>query len=197
MKLKNVELNFVNLLKPSSYGDQKPKFSTMVVFPVDHPQVEELQEAIDEAKVDEWGPKASKMPKLRSPLKKSPYISGKGEEIIPDGFYYMTASTGYNEDRPNNGRPVVVDAKMNPIDSGSDVYSGCIANVAFNVATYNLDTSKGVTCYLQGVQVIDKGQRKDGGVVEASQIFEQEDGFTRDVSGFEVEDDELNYGQAA
>ncbi len=194
MNLNNVELNFVNLLKPSAFGDQKPKYSTMIVFPVDHPQVPELKKAIEEAKVATWGPKATKMPKLKSPLKESPYISGKGEELIPEGFYYMTVSTGYNEDRPNNGRPIIVDAKMNPIDSGADVYSGCIANVAFNVATYNLDTSKGVTCYLQGVQVTSKGERKDGGVTDASEIFGAVDGFTRDTSGFEaIDDEELEY----
>lgn len=190
MNINDVELNFVNLLKPSAFGDQKPKFSTMIVFPVDHPQVEQLKKEINEAKVATWGTKALKMPKLKTPLKESPYISGKGDVLIPEGFYYMTVSTGYNEDRPNNGRPLIVDAKLNPIDSGSDVYSGCMANVSFNIATYNLDTSKGVTCYLQGVQVTAKGKRKDGGVTDAKDIFGAVDGFTRDTSEFEVVDDE-------
>lgn len=193
MKLKNVELNFVNLLKPSSFGEQKPKYSAMFVIPEDHPQVQELQEGINQAKIDQWGPKALKMPKLKSPLKKSPYISGKGDTVIPEGFYYMTISTAYNEDRANNGRPVLVDAKLNPIDSSSDIYSGCIANVSFVLKAYNLETSKGVTGYVQGVQVIDKAERKDGTITDGAQLFEKEDGFTRDTTGFEVEDDDLEY----
>jgi hypothetical protein len=189
-RITGAELNFANLLKPKAFEDQAPKFSVMVVIPADDPQVEAIEKAIEEVKVEKWGAKATKMPKLKSPLKYSPLISGKGDEVIPEGFVYMTASTKYDENRPNNNRPVIVDSKLNPLDSPNDVFSGCIGNVSVNLGAYDLKINKGVAAYLQGVQITAKGKRKDGGTPEASSIFgEVKDGFTRDAGDFDVEDE--------
>jgi hypothetical protein len=178
MMMKNVEFNYVNLLTPKAFGDQDPKFSVMIVFPEDHPQVDELKQELNDAKKEKWGEKAAKMPNLKTPLKEGPYITNNGDEVVPDGMYYMTISTAFRTDRPNNGQPLILDAKRNSISDPGDIYSGCKGHVIFNVRAYDLPTSKGVTAYVAGVQVIEKGENKSGGITVDA--FDEEDGYTRE-----------------
>ena len=181
MRIDNVEFNYVNLLRPKQFGDQDPKYSLMIVFPVDHPQVDELKQAITDAKKEKWGGRASRMTSLKPPLKEGPYVTNNGDESVPEGHYYMTISTAYNPDRPRNGQPRIVDSQKQDITDPEDIYSGCIGNVVMAIKAYDLTTSKGVTGYVQAVQVTEKRESKAGDV--SADVFDVvEDGFTRDAS---------------
>ena len=180
--LKGVLLNYVNLIQPGyDYGGAL-KFMSLLTFPDDHPQVEMLdqviQELADRANLDDWD----------SPIRE-PYERGlrKSEsKQVAEGELGLNAKSAFDESQPRNGQPVLCDAARNTLTSSIDVYSGCTAN-----ASIQFYVSHDKICVgLNGVQVTHKGERLDGMVVDASEIFEEVEGFSVSDNLEQLVDDE-------
>lgn len=177
--IKNVRFNFVNVLQPAEDLSGRMKYSLMVSFPKDHPDIAALGSAVKTVWADKYGDKKMSRNFLRD---------GVEVEYMDDNLYFFTVSTKVDPGRPNNGAPIVVDAKLNPITSPNDIYSGCTGNVSFSLYAYNASGNSGVGAGLRGVQVIDKGEPIGAGPATAESMFEKQDGFTRDTAGFETTD---------
>lgn len=144
------------------------KFSASLLFPVGT-DYRVFEEAIDLAAQAFFGPDyTKKFPKLKKPLLKtaeSPAIGADPEEFPA----FIRTSTKADNGQP---KPEVVDHRPEPVTDPSEVYAGRWAMLSIVVKGYDRDGNKGVTCYLNNVQVLEHGDRLGGGGRSAMQEFE-------------------------
>jgi hypothetical protein len=71
--------------------------------------------------------------------------------------------------------PIVVDAKLTPMDGSVLIGNGSTINVSFEPRTYYIPATKmvGVKLHLRGVQVLDLVEYGNG----AASMFDEEDGY--------------------
>lgn len=161
--LKGVLLNYTHLIQPGQDYGGNLAYMSFLTFPKNHHQVEALDQVIEElgsrAGLSDWD----------SPIREP------GEcKQLEKGELGLNAKSFFNEAQPRNGQPILCDASRNELTSSADVYSGCTANVSIQFYVSHEKICVG----LRGVQVIHKGERLDGMVQEASEIFEEVEGFT-------------------
>lgn len=157
-------LSYPSLFSPNKDG----KYSTSLLFPKGA-DLTALEEAVDLAAKETFGPDyAKKYPKLKKPFLKtaeSPAI-GADAEAFPT---FIRTSTNADSNRPG---PQVVDHQPAPVTDPTEVYAGRWAMLTITVRGYDRDGNKGVTCYLNNVQVLEHGERLSGGGRPASEEFE-------------------------
>lgn len=130
-------LSYPNIITPRAIqqGDT-PKYSCSILIRKGDPQIDEINRAIETAKLDGF---PSGFPNTaRVFLKESPEY--------PEFF---VISTSANEVY----KPDVVDSNLQPIIDPSSVYAGVIAYVSINTFSYNKPASKGVSAGLNGVML--------------------------------------------
>lgn len=153
--LKKVRFSFLKVFKAASIGnDGKNKFSTSILLPKDHPQLDDLRGAIDAAIVEKW-PDAKKRPKLKLPLRDADTEDDYKNRPEYAGHYFLNAYSG--EEYP----PFTVDAKLQPAKA-SDWNSGDFGNAALSLYAFQTDQNKGVAAGLTGVQFTRKGEPLTG-----------------------------------
>lgn len=182
--VKNVTFNFVTLFRARAYMQNAPEFSVTATFEQGSPAHEAIQEAVRAAALEKFGPKAGEL--LEKGKIDSPIRATEDVNYFDDGLLFFRAKTREDSSRPRNGAPAIVDAKRNPITDPEDCYSGCTGNLNVVVKAYDYNGKKGVGCYLQGVQVVKKGERLDGN--SGASAFAEEDGFeVAETDGFGFE----------
>lgn len=92
-----------------------------------------------------------------------------------ENAYYLNVSSNRKID--------VVDKNRLPIDDPDEIYSGMYGRALIQFKAYN-NESKGITCYLNGIQKTKEGPRLDG-TVDVTKAFD--DGFEDDSA----EDDDF------
>lgn len=151
--------SFAKLLKAESYESQPPKFSVQLLWSQnDTPALEPLIQVINEVAVEEFGDKAVQMFKdhlLKHPLHRGS-IEKPDKELYKDKIYT-------NVSAPEDRRPAIIDQRGCAITTDADIYSGCTIRCSVSVYAYNKSGGKGVAIGLNGVQVVAKGPRLDGG----------------------------------
>lgn len=149
-------------------ANEDGKFATSLLFPKSA-DLSALDTAVDLAAEVLFGPDhAKKYPKLKKPLLRtadSPAI-GADAEAFP---VFIRTSTRKDPQRP---APQVVDHDANPVADPSEVYAGRWAMLTVSVKAYDRDGNKGVTCYLNNVQLLEHGERLSAGGRPASEEFE-------------------------
>lgn len=170
MKLNNVRLSYVNVFKARAMEEgQEPKYSTQVIIPKDHPQINDYKKAILEVAKDKFPKlvKDNKMPaKLKKPLRDGDEERGDEPEVY-GGMYFFNAS--------NKKRPTVVDRDTTPLSEDDNViYSGCYANIYVDLFGYDTAGNKGVSASLGGVQFKKDGEALGGKGVTADDFDEEE-----------------------
>lgn len=162
--------NYVFLLEPRAPREgeenKKPEYSVCLAWDENDPGLPALKQAIVNVATQAFGKAAIeqlKSGKIKNPLHKGGVDRPEDENFA--GKVYLNAKST---------RPVgVVDAKLQPIFEASECYSGCTIRASLNIAAYDHKVGgKGVTAYLNAVQVLKKGKHLDNHV-DASKEFEE------------------------
>jgi len=168
VQLKDVRLTFPQLFEAKQVNGQgEAKFSAAFLFGRKHPQLAEIQKAIEEAAGAKWGAKAGDMLKQLKAADKLPVHDGDGKSDY-DGYagnYFINAS--------NKVRPLVIDGNRSPLTSADGKpYSGCYVNAIIEFWAQDNQFGKRVNASLLGVQFVRDGERLAGGAVAAADDFE-------------------------
>lgn len=145
--------SFVHLDKPSRMKgdpDSEPRYQILIALPKDDPFWDEVEDAIEEAAKEKFNGKVP--PKFKSPIK-----DGDDEEYDNlKGMLFINAS--------NSRKPGLVDADLEPIMDGSELYSGAWYRASINVWAWTHATGgKGASVSLNNVMKIRDDERFDGG----------------------------------
>jgi Protein of unknown function (DUF2815) len=115
-----------------------------------------LQSVIDEVGKDFFGAAWGVDPKIRVLVK-------DGDVERPqDAVYKGKVFIAMNSER----KPTLVDAQNNQVFTPDEIYSGCLVRAQATVAAYQMAVNKGVTLYVNGVQVLKKLEPIAGTVVQ-------------------------------
>lgn len=167
--LKEVRLSYCYAIKGKLNDKGEKVYSTTLLVPKNHPQIEEIKAAIAAAK--EKGKE-----KLGKGAVKSPLLDG---DLTEDGQYKYAdeANRGHFLLRAANytRQPKVVDSQKREIIDPDELYSGCYANVVVNFYAYNSGSNKGVSPGLEAIQKWRDGERLSGGGVNVDKVFDTED----------------------
>ena len=154
-------------------SDKKNYQATILIPKTDTNTVAIIQAAI-QAAVDQGvadgkfkqpiDPNQTKYPPLRDGDTMNSNGEPRGAEFA--GHWFISSKA------PENRKPFVVDANVQPIIQESDVYAGCYVNAALQFFPYSHATGgKGISVSLQGIQKARDGEPLGGGIVEASDVF--------------------------
>ena len=128
-----------------------------------------IQAAVDQGVADgkfkqPIDPNQTKYPPLRDGDSMNSNGEPRGAEFA--GHWFISSKA------PENRKPFVVDANVQPVIQESDVYAGCYVNAALQFFPYSHATGgKGISVSLQGIQKARDGEPLGGGIVEASDVF--------------------------
>lgn len=136
--------------KPLEEG-QEGKYEVQLLIPKDE-DVSGLKKAIAAVLKEKW-PDASKRPKgLKNPLKDGDGTGWEGYE----GCWYIKALT--------KRKPVVKDNRNQVVDDvAEEAYGGRYGRLQVNFYAYDHKVNKGISCGLNGVQLLSHGERFGGG----------------------------------
>lgn len=170
--LKNARLAFPQLFEPRIDPDSGRKsYGAAFIIPPDHPQIEEIHNAMDAAGKAKW---ADKWPAQKKVLEKQDRLALHDGDIKAkyagyEGNLYINANS--SEDSP----PTVVDRARNLIGRNSGViYPGCYVNVSLEFWAQK-DHPKGgsrVNAQLRGVQFFKDGEAFSAGRPANTEEFE-------------------------
>lgn len=159
-----VRFSYPHLFKPkASRPGQEPKFSLSIIIPKsDKKTIKDIKRAIENAKLlgkEKW---KGKIPAVI----KTTFHDGdieKPEDPAYENAYYVSCSS-YK-------KPPVIDADRNAIHDENDLYPGCYGRVLLNFYPYDADGSKGIAAGLNGVQLLEEGERLGGGSIDVEEAF--------------------------
>ena len=169
-------LSYPALFQPRKVSEESDKkaYSAAILIPkTDTTTVGIIQAAI-QAAVDQGvadgkfkqpiDPNQTKYPPLRDGDSMNSNGEPRGAEYA--GHWFISARA------PENRKPFVVDANVQPVIQESDVYAGCYVNAALQFFPYSHNVGgKGISVSLQGIQKARDGEPLGGGVVEATDVF--------------------------
>ena len=172
--LKNARVSYANgiFTKKAMQEGAAEKYQCQIIIPKDHPQINEVKKAIEEAKKDKFKGKSDKaLAKLKTPLR-----DGEEKEDLDD--YEAVYENTYWFNASSRNKPITVNRSREEITEEDNViYSGCYCNFILNFYGYDVSGNKGVAVGLNGVQF--KG---DGDPLGSS---------TR-ITDFDIEEDEFD-----
>lgn len=180
IQIKNVRGAFLNIFEAQDDHGFNGKF---IISP-DHPQIKEIEKAINDVAKEKWGDKAAKIvaafswtgKKPDTALAKDEYRNNDGDTY--DGFedmWYISAK--------GKSRPAIFDRDRTPLSASDGViYAGCHLNIIVEIWAQDNKYGKAVRAELKGVQFLRDGDAFGGGApVSADEFDKVEDA---DDSGF-------------
>lgn len=178
MILKNVRLSYLTVFQPRQADPKDPtskmRYSVSILIKKDHPQVDQIKAAIQEAAEKKFGDKAASILKKKPTLRDGD-IDRDDDEVYAGHYFVGAASTR---------KPQVVDKKLNVITDETEAFSGCYGNVSVNFYGYDVDMSKGVACGLNNIQIMrNDGDLRLGGAPNATDEFDVEEDDDDDLLG--------------
>lgn len=167
--LRNVRLAFPELWKASKVDPDDPgakaAFSAALLLPTDHPQIDEINAAIDAAAVDKW---EAKGPAMVAALRQQDRVClHNGDLKNYDGYagnWFINARTP--------AKPLVLDRNPKNADGTANIleegsgrpYGGCYVNASIEIyAQEHPKGGKRVNASLKGVQFVSDGDAFAGG----------------------------------
>lgn len=176
--LRNVRLSYEHIFAPSKFDDtqDKAKYSATFIIPKDHPDLDALKKALLEAGQEKF-PAAfgsGAWPRgYTCALKDADKDTDKEGVLLCDknpeyaGCYVIKADS--------TSRPVALDRRKAAVtEDDGIIYSGCYVNASLAAAGFEFGKmTKGVKCYLNGVQFVKDGERFGG---DAANDFDALDG---------------------
>lgn len=162
--LKDVRLAFPNIWKASApKGGGEPAFSASFLLPKNHPQLADLNKAIDAVAKVRWGDKADAILKAVRASDKTCLHNGdaKSEYEGFEGNLYVSSRSKV--------RPTVFDQLRNELsEADGKLYSGCYVDASLEVWAQDNDFGKRVNAELRGVQFRRDGDAFAGGARPAA-----------------------------
>ena len=163
-----VRFSFFNVFKARLNDlSGKTEFSTQILVPkTDTATVAALKAAIAEAVKDKFGGK--RPPGLRNPLRDGDEPVAEGaKELGPEyaGHYFLSAKC--SEDKP----PQIVDHEGQDILVGHEWGSGDYGRASITAFAYDMKVNKGVSFWLNNLQLLDKGDSLGGDRADAVSDF--------------------------
>ncbi len=155
-RVNNVRASFPNLFKGTQFnGEGKFRCGSSLIVAADHPQLKQINEAIELAAKEKWKDKATA--RLSGARKKGKVCLSDGDDKAKyDGYagnWVLSANCKGGDTEPECDKPTVYDAQRNVITEAgkSPIYSGCYVNAL--VEFYADDRfGDGVFCKLVGIQ---------------------------------------------
>lgn len=176
MILKGVRLSYANLFEARENMSGDLRYSTALLIPKDHPQIDDLHALVDQVGDEKFGKKWPAMRKRKDPVHDADEDGKADDDPNYEGMFYINTSS--------KRRPQVVDRKRQPILDDSEIWSGCYANVSFAVFAFEVPENKSVSFGLNNVQLVKTGERL-GGAPNADEEFEDID--DDEDGGFQIE----------
>lgn len=169
LHLKNVRISFPDVFNAKAFGGDdasKPSFGASFLFAKTHPQMKEINAAIEAAAKEKWGPKAETVLKgLRAADKVCLHDGDLKDYDGYAGNLFISARS--------NKRPTVVDADRTPLtEADGRPYGGCYVNAILEVYAQDNGFGKRVNASLGGVQFVKDGEAFAGSAPVAADEFE-------------------------
>lgn len=174
IQLKNVRLSFPQLFVAKAVnGEGTPRYSATFLLPPDHPQLDQVRDAIDRVGKEKFGPKWPVV-KKECERKDALVLHDGDNKSQYDGFpgnIYISASS--------NTRPLVLDRDKTPLDSSDGrPYGGCYVNAVVEVWAQDNRFGKRINASLGGVQFLRDGDSFGAGSISADdfdEVIEEEE----------------------
>jgi hypothetical protein len=168
VKLEKVRLAFPKLFKAEQVnGEGEPQFSATFIFPKDHPNVKDIENAILQVAKEKWADKADViLKKVKAELKTC--LKDGDLKADLDGFvgnYFLNAS--------NKTRPYVINRDKTQLNSDDGViYAGCYVYAVIDIWAMDNKFGKRICASLSGVQFYKDGDAFTGGGVASDADFD-------------------------
>lgn len=156
--IQNTRLAFPAIFEAKSVAGEEPAFSASLILPPDHPQMGEINDAIEAVAKEKWGAKAPEMLKqIRA--KGNVCLHDGDEKASYDGFegnFYISARS--------KTRPLILDRDKTPLtQSDGRPYGGCYVVAVLELWAQDNQFGKRVNAQLKGVQFYRDGDAFTGG----------------------------------
>lgn len=166
--IKDARLAFPQLFEAQTVnGEGEPAFSAVFLLPKNHPQIADINKAIDSVAKEKWGAKADDiLAKMRAGDKTALHNGDLKSEY--DGFagqLYISAR--------NKTRPTVIDRDKTPlVQADGKPYGGCYVVGSIEFWAQDNKYGKRVNASLRGVQFLRDGDSFAGGGAASEDEFE-------------------------
>ena len=168
VKLANVRLAFPQLFEPKTVNGQgKPAYSATFIVDGDHPQLKEIEKAIEAVASEKWGTKAKTVLTQLKTSDKTALHNGdtKANYVGFPGNYFISARA--------QGRPAVIDRDKTPLVAADNKpYAGCYVNASVDIWAMDNQYGKRVCASLRGVQFVKDGEAFSGSSPVGDDEFE-------------------------
>ena len=148
--------------------EKEPFYSITLLMDKKDPKVieklDQMKSCIKDALEKRFGDKVPA--KYYTPIKDGDVETDKEGNPAYPGFWYIEAK--------NKEKPGLVDADREPILTQQAVWSGCKGRLSLGFVGYDVSAKKGVTIYLNNVQLTDNSAPKMGGRKSAEEDFSEE-----------------------
>lgn len=155
--------SYANIFEPRAIDEKsEPKYSISLLFDKakEKTQLAELRKMIEHVAAEKFGPKWSKLPNFKNPIRDGDVEKPEHKEYA--GKLFVNASS--------KNQPGIVDRHLKPVTDKEEAYSGCVYMASINVFAFDKAGNKGVALGLNNLMVYAKGDRIDG-KKEASEDF--------------------------
>lgn len=168
LHLKTVRLAFPELFEAKTVnGEGEPAFSANAILPRNHPQIKEIEAAIEQVGKDKWGAKWADVKKEMKAKDRLALHDGDTKASY-DGFpgnFFITAR--------NKTRPTVIDRDRTQLTAQDGrPYSGCYVNMIVELWAQDNNYGKRINASLSGVQFLKDGEPFTGGRPASADEFE-------------------------
>lgn len=159
LKLQNARLAFPALFEAKTVnGEGAPAFSGSFIIPPNHPQMAEINAAIDKVAKEKWGAKADAVLKQLRATDKVCLHDGdtKAQYDGFEGNFYVSAR--------GKTRPLVLDRDTSPlVESDGRPYAGCYVYATLEIWAQDNNYGKRINAEIKGVQFFRDGDAFAGG----------------------------------
>lgn len=168
IRLNNVRIAFPELWTPKAVnGEGEPAFSATFLLPADDPQLEVIEQTIEEVAADKWGAKGAAVLKQLTAAGKTCLRDGESKAHLSGYSGCMFISARATE------RPLVIDADKTPLlPADGRPYSGCYVNASIDIWAMDNQYGKRISASLKGVQFYRDGDAFTGGGAASVDDFE-------------------------
>jgi hypothetical protein len=162
--LNNVRGAFLQVFQAKAFEGSEPAFSGAFIFPKNHPQVKELNQAIEKVGKEKFGAKWDAIYKAMKATDKTCLHDGDSKSQY-DGFegnLFVTAR--------NKVRPTALNRDRSPVtEEDGVIYSGCYLNASLEIWAQDNKWGKRINATLRGVQYFGPGEAFSSGGAPATE----------------------------
>lgn len=179
IKLEGVRASYAKVVNPGpKFDGSGMEYSMQVVIPKDHKQLDDLKKVISACIREAF-------PKLTAPQKQALKLGLRDNDAEgrSEQYPYLQGTMFINAKRPESFGPVpLFDRRAMPLEATSEnIYSGCLVNVNLTIFTFDTAGSRGISCGLNGIQVIDNNCERWDGSVDPNSMFQSVAGSEEDA----------------